>query len=343
MVKKIIAVALMVTMVMGLAGCAAKATTTAADTTKAAAEVTAAATEAVETTKGSKDIVIGWLQKNTTNVFEGKINAGGEAVLEAAKKAGQIKDYVTLDGNTDPSTQISQANDLINMGVTVAIIQPAESDGSAPAVQTLVDAGIPVIVVNAMTSNTADLATAYVGSKDVTAGEMMGQYVIDSLGSTGAYCHLQGAVGNSAAIQRTEGVHNIMDKQTGWKMLDEQSAEWQGDKASKFTQDWIALYGTELKAIICDNDDMSVAAKLACIEAGRSDIVVIGVDAIDSALSMIKAGELNATVFQDGNGQGAGAAQLAIDVANGKTVQKENWIDFKLVTSDNIADFYTGN
>lgn len=284
-------------------------------------------------------IVVGWLMKNTTNVFETYINKGGLEYLDKAKADGTIKDYITFDGNTDPSTQINQASDLINLGVDVAILQPAEADGSAPALQALVEAGIPVVVVNARTSNTQELAAAYVGSNDVNAGEIMGQYILDTMGDTGAYCHLQGAIGNSAAIQRTEGVHNIMDKATGWKMLDEQTAEWQGDKASKFTQDWIALYGEELKAIICDNDDMSVASKIACIEANRADIVVIGVDAIDSALQMVKSGELNATVFQDGIGQGAGAAQAAVEVAQGKTVEKETWIPFQLVTQENVDQF----
>jgi ABC-type sugar transport system substrate-binding protein len=123
-------------------------------------------------------------------------------------------------------------------------------------------------------------------------------------------------------------------------MLDEQSGEWSGDKANRFAQDWIALYGRELKAIICDNDDMSVAAKLACIEAGRNDIVVIGVDAIDSALAMVKAGELDATVFQDGKGQGRSAAEAAVKAAKGEPVEKETWIPFVLVTKDNIDQYY---
>ncbi len=285
------------------------------------------------------EIVIGWLQKNQTNVFETYINGGGEAVLKQAKESGEIADYILLDGNTDPSTQINQASDLINMGVDVAILQPAESDGSSPAVQTLVDAGIPVIVVNARTANTDELATAYVGSYDVTAGEMMANFVIEKLGKEGGYGHLMGIVGNSAAVERTAGIHNILDKEPGWKLLDEQSAEWQGDKASKFTQDWINLYGDQLDAIICDNDDMAVATKLACIEAGREDIVVIGVDGIDSALQMVKSGELDGTVRQDGHTQGSKAAELAIEVAKGNQVEKENWIDFVLITQDNVDEY----
>jgi ABC-type sugar transport system ATPase subunit/ABC-type sugar transport system substrate-binding protein len=301
------------------------------------------ATDDAGSPSGTQDkIVVGWLQKNTTNVFETKINAGGLEKLEEMKANGVIDDYICLDGNTDPSTQISQANDLVNYGVTVAIVQPAESDGSAPAVQILHEAGIPVVVVNAKTNNTEELAAAYVGSDDVNAGEIMGRYILDTCGDTGGYGHLMGMPGNSAAIERTEGIHNIMDQASGWKMLDEQTAEWAGDKASKFTQDWISLYGAELTAIICDNDDMSVASKLACIEAGREDIVVIGVDAIDSALQMVSTGELNATVFQDGEGQGRLAAETCEKLIKGEPIEKEYWIDFVLITQDNIGDYYKG-
>lgn len=333
--KKVFALWMVLCLALGLVACGGGSSSSAA-----ASKAEPASTES--TAKAGEPIVVGWLQKNMTNVFETVINGGGEAVLEKYKADGIIDDYILLDGNTDPSTQISQAQDLINYGVSVAIIQPAEADGSAPCLEILTEAGIPVVVVNAKTTNTEKLAAAYVGSYDVNAGEIMGQYIIDTCGETGSYCHLQGVLGNSAAMERTEGIHNILDKATGWKLLDEQSAEWQGDRASKFTQDWISLYGEELTAIVCDNDDMSVAAKLACIEAGREDIVVIGVDAIDSALQMVSTGELNATVFQDGAGQGATAVELAVKVAQGETVEKEHWIDFKLVTKENIKEFYKG-
>jgi inositol transport system substrate-binding protein len=68
--------------------------------------------------------------------------------------------------------------------------------------------------------------------------------------------------------------------------------------------------------------------------------VVIGVDAIDSALAMVKAGELDATVFQDGKGQGRGAAEAAIKVAKGEPVQKEQFIPFVLITKENIGQYY---
>lgn len=346
MKKKIFAAMMAAAMVFSLAACGGSdSKDTKAAETKAAGETKAAESKAAETKaeaggeEAGGDITIGWLQKNQTNAFEIVINRGGEAVLEKAKADGIIKEYYLFDGQTDPSVQVSQANDLINLGVDAVIMQPAELDGSAPAVDILHEAGIPVVLVNSLTSN-ADECEGLAQSDDVEAGEIMANYILDQCGDTGKYCHAQGVIGNTAAINRTQGIHNVMDKQSGWEMLEEQSAEWEADKASKFAQDWINLYGEELTAIVCDNDDMAVAVRLACIEAGREDIVVIGVDATEAALAMVADGELGASVRQDGTTQGATAVEMAIALAQGKTLdQKEEIIPFELVTIDNVKNF----
>lgn len=343
--KKVAAILMALAMVFSLAACGSKdadETTKAPETKKE--ETTQAADTKAEDTKAEESsdepVKIGWLQKNQTNAFEIVINRGGEAVLEQAKADGIVEEYYLLDGQTDPSTQVSQASDLVNLGVDAVIMQPAELDGSAPAVEILHEAGIPVVLVNSLTSN-ADDCEGISASNDVEAGEIMGQFVLDKLGETGKYAHLQGIIGNTAAIQRTEGIHNVMDEQSGWELLEEQSAEWSADKASKFTQDWISLYGDELNAIVCDNDDMAVASRLACLEAGREDILVIGVDATEAALAMVADGELDGTVRQDGTNQGAEAVNKAIALAQGKEIERETWIPFTLITSENIDEYYT--
>ena len=74
----------------------------------------------------------------------------------------------------------------------------------------MADAGIKVIVVNSKTDSTDDAAMAYVGPNDVEAGEMLAQWVIDNVPDGGKYAHCQGVIGNSAQIQRGEGIENIM-------------------------------------------------------------------------------------------------------------------------------------
>lgn len=337
MKRKLLAMMVVTMMVVtALAGCGGSTAETKASTNETEAKAASEGTEA----GAGKAVKIGWLQKNQSNAFEVVINTGGRAVLDEMKASGEIEEYYLLDGQTDSSIQVSQASDLVNLGVDAIIMQSAEADGSAPVVDIAHEAGIPIVLVNALTAN-SDEADGISASDDVNAGEILAQFIIDKIGDTGKYCHLQGVIGNTAAIQRTEGIHNIMDTYEGWEMLEEQTAEWLGDKASKFTQDWIALHGDAIDAIVCDNDDMAVAARLACIEAGREDIVVIGVDATDAALAMVADGELDGTVFQDGTNQGAEAVKKAVALAKGETVDRETWIPFQLVTPENIGEFYT--
>ncbi|NLF27310.1 MAG: substrate-binding domain-containing protein [Clostridiales bacterium] len=283
--------------------------------------------------------VIGIIQKNTTDAFHLTINTAAIASLDALKAAGTIDDYRLYDGKTDPITQCDLMEMAINEGCDVIIVLPAEAAGCDPILERGVEAGIPIVVVNSKSNNTDELAATYVGSDDVFAGELMAKFVQEKLPEGGGYAHLMGVIGNSAQIQRTEGIHNILDEDEKWTMLDEQGAEWQGEKAVKFTGDWLQMYGEELNAIICDNDDMSSAVKAYCITEGREDIVCIGVDGNAGPMAMVAAGELDATVFQDGAGQIRKGIEAAVELLEGKEIEKEYMIPFVLITLENVNDY----
>ena len=226
------------------------------------------------------------------------------------------------------------------MACDYVIILPAEAVASDPAVTSLVDAGTKVVVVNSKTDSTDDLALTYCGSDDVYAGQLMAEYVMEQVPDGGVYVHLQGVIGNSAQIQRGEGIVNTLDSEK-WELAADVPCDWAADKAVNAAQDYMAQYGDELKAIICDNDDMSSAAQQTCNEAGREDIVCIGVDGNQGPLSMIKEGTLGATVLQDGVGQvTAGIDAIKADIA-GETVEKEYVVPFVLVTSENVDEYLT--
>ncbi len=57
----------------------------------------------------------------------------------------------------------------------------------------------------------------------------------------------------------------------------------------------------------------------------------------------MKAGDLKVTVFQDAAGQGKGALDAALALAQGEKVDKAVWVPFKLVTPENIGDFMKKN
>ena len=57
----------------------------------------------------------------------------------------------------------------------------------------------------------------------------------------------------------------------------------------------------------------------------------------------MKAGDLKVTVFQDAAGQGKGAVDAALELAEGKTVDKKVYIPFQLVTPANMDQFMKKN
>jgi len=71
----------------------------------------------------------------------------------------------------------------------------------------------------------------------------------------------------------------------------------------------------------------------------KKDVYVIGIDAIAQALSAVKEGRLDATVFQDAVGQGKGSVDAAILLAKKQTCPKENMIPFQLITRENVTQF----
>lgn len=257
----------------------------------------------------------------------------------AQKKADELGvELAIYDGNYDASTQISQVETMISDGCQGIILNPQDAEACSPCVDKAVEAGIPIVGVNTMVNN--DNLTSYVGSQDVTAGEMEMQKIIDTIGTKGNIVIIEGPMGQSAQIERRQGIQNILDKNKDIKLLAEKTANWSRSEAMTVTETWLQAFNN-IDAVVAENDEMALGAKEALKAAGKGDIPVIGVDGITDALNAVESGDLVASIFQDGAGQGSKAVEVLMDAINGKSVESKYWIDFEEVNKDNVADFKT--
>lgn len=350
MKRKVLAVLLASTMVLGLAACGSSADKKTEDTSKdtektedtAKDEGADAEASSLADVNGDGKIIVGYISKNLTDPFHGPINAHAEETFDALVADGTIDEWTgVLDGQTLPDVQINCANDCITRGCDFVFIAPAEAEASDPAVVQMADAGINVIVFNSKTTSTDDKAWAFSGSDDVEAGRMLANWVVENCPDGGKYVHCNGILGNSAQIQRTQGMHEVLDELPEFEMVADEDTQWKGDLAASAAENAIAQYGDELVAVICDNDDMSSAAQSACNAAGRSDIICVGVDGNQTPLEMIKAGELGATILQDGVGQlQAGIDAMVTAIKEGKAPAEKNMmVPFVQVTKDNVDEY----
>lgn len=333
MKKKVLSVLLCAAMMATMAvGCSPKAEEKKSEDTKTEAKT--------GDVNGDGKITVGYISKNIVDPFHATLNDAAKKTFDAMEKDKTIDSWTgILDGETDAGKQVDRADECIAKKCDYVVILPAESTASDPAVTKMADEGINVVVVNSKTDSTDDIAMAYTGPNDVEAGEMLAQWVIDQVPDGGKYAHCQGIIGNSAQIQRGEGIENKMKANDKFETIGDFPCEWSADKAANVATDMMNKYGDELKAIICDNDDMSSAAQRACNDAGRKDIVCVGVDGNENPLQMVKNNELGATVLQDGAGQVNAAADLIKKSIKGEKVEKEVMVPFVLVTKDNVDEY----
>ena len=121
-----------------------------------------------------------------------------------------------------------------------------------------------------------------------------------------------------------------------------QTANWKRDEAMALAEDWITTYGEDLKAIICENDDMGMGALSAAQAAGRDDIIIGGVDGLEDAVQAVKDGTYGVSVLQDSAGQGATGVDVAVAAAKGEEIAKDTRIPFRPITKDNVDAYLEG-
>lgn len=251
---------------------------------------------------------------------------------------GQVR-LTIVDGRNDQSVQMGQVENFVVQGVDVIIVNPVDTETSGPLSDISKAAGIPMVAVNRPMANPEDIA-ALVASDSLIAGIMQMEALGELMGGEGNIVIMIGEPGHESARMRTEGVKQVVrEKFPNIKIIAEQTARFQRALGLDLMENWIQA-GLEIHGVAANNDEMAIGAIMALEQAGMlDDVFVAGIDASPDALQFMKEGKLDITVFQDANGQGAGAIEAAVKIARGETVNKEVWIPFQLVTPDKVDYF----
>lgn len=282
---------------------------------------------------GEKKLVFAWASPNMSNQFQVTLR---DCVKRYAEAAGAT--FLEADARGDAPTQVSQVENFIARKADVILLSPTNTHACAPAVVAANEAGIPIMIINASIDN-VDQAVCYVGCNDISAGEMEMEYIAQKLGGKGNVVVLQGPDGNSAAVQRTIGINNVLQKYPDIKRLAQQPANWDIALAMSTVENWLQIM--DINAIVSENDEMALGAVKAIEgqEAQGKGILIIGVDAIEDGLKAVKSGGMIATVLQDADAIAKKAIEVAQDVAAGKKVESEYEIPYKIIDKTNIDEY----
>jgi ribose transport system substrate-binding protein len=256
--------------------------------------------------------------------------------MEAFAEANDIE-LLWNSANNDVATQASQVESLINQGVDAIIIVPVQADSLQPQLEAAQEAGIPVLAVNTTLSN-EDLITAAVLPDDVAAGAQEMQMMADALNGEGNIVVLQGPLGSSPELDRTEGIQSVLADYPNINVLAMDTANWARDEAVNKVKNWISSFGDDIDGIVAENDDMGLGAVQALKEAGVS-VPVVGIDGIEDGLRAVESGDFIGSSLQHGRVELAAGLAVALKVINGEEYEKNYVYTMPPITPDNVDQY----
>ena len=365
MKKKVVSVLLSMTMIAGiLAGCTSKpAETTAA--TEAATE--AAATEAA-VTEAAEEVAETEAAVADTETPAEEAAAGGETLVVGFSQVGAESDWRTANTESMKSTfseengyelffddaqqktenQIKAIRNFIQQDVDYIVLAPNTETGWDTVLQEAKDAGIPVIIVDRMIETSDEsLFTAWVGSNFLEEGYKAVDWLAADLEAKGKadedvnIVTLQGTIGSSAQIGRTNGVEEKIADYSNWTMLDRQSGDFTQAKGQEVMESFLKSYD-DINVVIAENDNMAFGAIDAIEAAGKTcgpdgDITIISFDAVKAAFESMIAGKINVDI-ECNPLHGPRVAEIIQKLEAGEEVDKLQYVDEDVFPAETAAD-----
>lgn len=249
-----------------------------------------------------------------------------------------------VDCDNDPATQLEAVRNFIQQDMDYIIIDPIVSTGWDAVLTECEDAGIPVIVID-RTIDDSDKYVAWVGSNFMTEGLACGEWLKAYAADKGITeinaLVIEGSVGASATIGRTDGFKQIAD-QEGWNILASQSGDFTTSGGQEVMESFCQSYAGQFNVVICQNDDEAKGAMQAMDNAGVTygvggDVILVSFDANRPYVQMVCDGTINAN-FECNPMAAPTVDEIIKTLESGGSTQTEVYvIEHWFAAEDNVA------
>ena len=288
--------------------------------------------EEAELLPGGGSNIIYCITPSTSNVFFKTVQ--DIATAKGTELGYEVKCFSHDD---DAAAQLELFEAAVADGAAAIICDNAGADASIEAVQKAYDAGIPTFLVDREINETG-LAVAQLVADNAQGAAAIAEAWVEAMNYEGKYAELIGLESDTNCQVRSENFHSVIDEYPDLEMVAQQSANWDQTLAYEKAEA-ILQSNPEITGIICGNDTMACGAVQACIDAGRDDIKIIGVDGSDDAGNYIKEGQMVGTALQ----QIALITEMAVEQAdaylNGTApAEEKQLIPCIAITADNVEN-----
>ena len=261
----------------------------------------------------------------------------GETAAAKARSLGY--DAKIFDSQNNTALESDHFENIIVSGYDAILFNPTDANGSVANVLKAKNAGVPVFCMD-REINSADAATSQILSDSYSGAVEIGKYFTQQLHKKGNYVELLGLVGDNNTWARSKGFHSVVDNYPNLKMVAQQSADFDRNKALEVMESILQAH-PDVDGVFCGNDAMAMGAYQALASAGKKEKVkVFGFDGAEDVITAISKNEVAATGMQFPKVMAETAAQFADEYVKGKRdFPKKIPVAVELVIAKNINDY----
>lgn len=260
--------------------------------------------------------------------------ANTESMKSALSEENGFK-LIFADAQQKQENQTKAVRDFISQEVDIIVIAPVTETGWETVLGEAKDAGIPVIIVDRMIDVSDDtLYSCWVGSDFKQEGVDAANWLVEYMDKQGTgdgehnIVVLQGTIGSSAEIGRTQGFDETIAAHANYKILEEQTGEFTQAKGQEVMEAFLKKYDN-IDVVIAQNDNMAFGAIDALKTAGKTpgkDVTIVSFDAVKAAFESMIAGDMNVSV-ECNPLHGPRVSELAKKLMAGESVEKIQYVD----------------
>lgn len=265
---------------------------------------------------------IGFVISTQDNPFF--VNLKDGAVKESQKLG---YDLIVLDSQNDPSKELSNVEDLLVRGVDVLLINPTDSDAVISSVRAANRAKVPVVTLDRGANG--GKVVSHVASDNIAGGKLAGEFLVNKLNGKGNIIELEGIPGTTAARDRGQGFNEAIKGKLN--IVASQAADFDRTKGLNVTENLLQAY-PDVQAIFAQNDEMALGASKAVEAAGKNNILIVGFDATEDAITAVKNGTMAATIAQNPEKIGSEGIDVANKIIKKETVDTYIPVPLKIIT-----------
>jgi ribose transport system substrate-binding protein len=285
--------------------------------------------------------------RSLSNPYHAVWAKGGDTFADSVGLSNEVQ---TTEGDSQKGIAAIKSVLASSGPNTVINVDPNSSPDAVPIVEAVEDAGAWVVThwnkPDDLHPRDFKHYVAHISYDGVDAGYNTASQLFKMIGGKGQIVAIQGILDNIPAQQRFKGLEMALAENSGIKLLEEQTANWDQTAAQNLMDTWLTKYGDDITAVWCANDGMGLGALEALRAKEKAGAVpVSGVDGTAEACTAVLNGEFAATMannpfWQGGMGLSIGyhAWNGSIDPSTEPPEHREFYAKATLVTKENAQE-----